>query len=78
MWLSTAPPIPYHCLLDHQHHETCKNVAALSFCRAASRIYSFIQIITWRWVAFTDDRLATWAAVLIGTWLSLRRHWSLG
>lgn len=56
MWHSTARPRPYHCLLDHQHHEACKNIAALSFCRAASWIYSFIQIITWRWVAFTDDR----------------------
>lgn len=31
MWLSTPQPTPYHCLLDHQHHEACKNIAALSF-----------------------------------------------
>lgn len=53
MWLSTSERIPYRCLLDYQHHEDCKFIATLSFCRAASCIYSFIQIITWRWVAFT-------------------------
>lgn len=60
MWLSTRQPVLFRCLLDYQHHEACKSIAALSFCRAASRIYSFIQIITWRWVAFTgggDDGL---------------------
>lgn len=54
MWLSTPQPTPYHCLLDHQHHEARKNIAALSFCRSASWIYSFVQIIMRRWFAFTN------------------------
>lgn len=54
--LSTPQPIPYHQLLDHQHHEAFQqNIARVSFCRAASWIYSFIQIITWRLVAFTGS-----------------------
>lgn len=28
MWLLTAHPIPYHRLLDHQHHEACKNYSS--------------------------------------------------
>lgn len=78
MWLSTAQPIPYHCPLDHQHHETCKNVAALSFCRAASRIYSFIKSLRGVGLHLQMTGMAAWAAVLIGTWLSLRRRRSLG